>query len=100
MMLAIPVALIWWPGCRTYPPVTTRESLSLLRLLNTACNTRDSKLIARAQAQFVKLKATGRVDNKETKAFDTILDLAMSERWAEAEAEAFRMAQDQVGVGR
>ena len=35
-ILLIPLLVIWWPGCRQYPAVTSKESLGLMKLLYAA----------------------------------------------------------------
>lgn len=98
-LLAVPLVVIWWPGCRQYPPVTSRESLQLLRLLNSACNTRDSERLTRAEQQLSQLDQQGKMTPREKAGFEKIVTLARAGNWEEAEAAAFKMAQDQVGVG-
>lgn len=99
LLLAIPLAIIWWPGCRQYPPVTSRESLKLLQLLNTACNTQDTQRLAEAERRFAELERKGKLSAGEKAGYEKIVGLARSGKWAAAEAAAFKMAQDQVGVG-
>ena len=40
-VMAAACAVVWWPGCRQYPAVSSRESLQMMKLLYTACNTKD-----------------------------------------------------------
>ena len=98
-LLTVPLVIVWWPGCRQYPPVTSREALTLLRLLNTACNTRDPVRLAEAERQLADLDRQGKLSAKEKAAFEKIVARARAGEWEEAEAAAFKMAQDQVGVG-
>ena len=98
-LLAVPLVIVWWPGCRQYPPVTSREALTVLRLLNTACNTRDPQRLAEAQRRIADLDQQGKLSAKEKAAFEKIVGLAHAGKWEDAEAAAFKMAQDQVGVG-
>jgi hypothetical protein len=96
---AAAVALGLWLNRRQYPPVTSREALHALQLLNTACNTRDGKRLADAERRLADLDRQGKLSPGEKVGFEAIVGLAKAGRWAEAEAAAFRMAQDQVGVG-
>ncbi len=98
-ILAIPVFLLWWPGCRQYPPVTSREALQVVRLLNSACNTKDAKRLAAAEQRLIKLEQTGKLSANEKVGFEKIMTLAKAGNWERAEEAAFKMAQDQVGVG-
>ncbi len=99
VLLAIGVAVVWWPGCRQYPPVTSRESLTLLRLLNTACNTQDPVRLAEAERQLDDLIRREKLTPDERAAFEKIVAMAKAGDWKDAEAAAFKMAEDQVGIG-
>ncbi|MBA4062500.1 MAG: hypothetical protein C0501_02115 [Isosphaera sp.] len=98
-VLAVPLVVIWWPGCRQYPPVTSRESLSLMRLLYAACNTRDEARLGRVEARLEQLTREGKMTPEERAGFDRIVAMARSGEWERAEREAFRFAEDQVGQG-
>ncbi len=97
--LFVPLALVWWPGCRQYSPVTSRESLGLMQLLYTACNTKDPVRLAKVESGLEKLAREGKMAPEERRGFDRILAMAKANDWAAAEAAAFKFAQDQVGVG-
>lgn len=97
--VGVALAVVYWPGCRTYPPVSSRESLQLMRRLYTACNTRDAGRLAAVEAGLAKLRAAGKVNAAEQTAFDAIIAQAKAGDWAKAEAAAFKFAEDQVGVG-
>jgi hypothetical protein len=98
-LVAIPLTIIWWPGCRQYPPVRSRESLELIKLLYTACNTKDPVRLARAEQSVQKLKQDGKLSDDEDEAFTRIIRMAKAGEWAKAEKAAFRFAQDQIGAG-
>jgi hypothetical protein len=98
-VLLIPLLVIWWPGCRQYPAVSSRESLELMKLLNTACNTRDPKRLAGVEKGVEKLTREGKMPPEERAGFDRIIGMAKAGKWEEAEQAAFRFAQDQVGQG-
>lgn len=98
-LLLIPFTAMWWPGCREFPPVTSRESLKLMQLLNSACNTKDPHRLAMAERQLAELVAKSKVTEKEKAAYDKIISMANAGHWKEAEAAAFKMAVDQVGQG-
>jgi hypothetical protein len=99
-VLAVPIVIVWWPGCRQYPPVTSRESLSLMRLLNTACNTKDAVRLAKAEKQFQSLDRAGKLAPKERAAFESIISHAKAGDWESAETAAYKMAEDQIGLGK
>lgn len=97
--LAVLLAVIWWPGCRQYPPVSSKESLKLMKLLYAACNTKDSQRLSGVESQLADLERQGKVTPQEKAAYDRIVGMAKAGRWEDAEKAAFKFAQDQVGVG-
>ena len=99
LTLAIPLAIIWWPGWRQYPAVTSPESLQTMKLLYAACNTKDSARLKQVEARVEKLIREDKMSAPEHKAFAKILALANAGDWGRAEKAAFKFAQDQVGVG-
>jgi hypothetical protein len=98
-VLAIPAAVIWWPGCREYPAVTSREGMYHMQLLYTAANTRDPARLERVERGVEKLSQEGKLTPAEREAFGSIIGQARAGDWAAAEAAAFKFAQDQVGRG-
>lgn len=88
--------LIWWPGCRQYPEVTSPESLRLMKMLYAACNTRNVQRLDRTVGALDKLVREGKVTPAEKDSFSRIVETARQGRWEEAEKAAFRFAQDQV----
>ena len=90
---------LWWPGCRRYPAVTSRDSLRLLQILNTACNTRNPARLEEFQRRMKDLDNQGKLSTGELRSYERILSLARSGKWEDAESAALRMARDQVGVG-
>lgn len=98
-LLAVPLAVVWWPGCRQYPPVSSKESLKLMKLLYAACNTRDEKRLAEVERRLSELEREGKVTPQEKAGYDRIIGTARAGNWEKAEAAAFKFAQDQVGVG-
>lgn len=99
LFLLVPLVVVWWPGCRQYPPVTSREALGLMQLLYTACNTKDPVRLSRVESGLDKLAREGKLSAGEAAGFDRILGMAKSGDWTSAEAAAFKFARDQVGVG-
>lgn len=98
-VLGVLVAVIWWPGCRQYPPVTSRENLVLIKLVYTACNTRSAKRLDAARERIDKAASDGRLSPAEEAGFRKIIDTAATGNWQAAEAAAFRFANDQIGQG-
>jgi hypothetical protein len=95
-LLAVPVLVIWWPGCRQYPRATSKESIRLMKLVYTACNTKDKARLAKAEQAVEKAAREGQLSPPEQEAFRKILDQARAGDWAAAEKASFRFAQDQL----
>lgn len=98
-VLAIPFVVLWWPGCRQYPAVTSAESLYFMKLLYTACNTKDPARLAKVEQGVAAARSAGKLTPAEQEAFARIVGLAKEGRWEDAERAAFKFAQDQVGQG-
>ncbi len=96
-LLMVPLVLVWWPGCRQYPPVTTAEGLSQMKLLYAACNTKDPKRLARVEAGVAKLDAEGKLSPAERVAFARVVDQAKAGDWERAEKAAFKFARTRWG---
>ena len=97
--LLVPLAVVWWPGCRQYPAVSSRESLALMRLVYSACNTKDPARLAQAERRLAELDRQGKVTPEEKAGFDRIIGTAKAGKWEDAEKASFKFAQDQVGQG-
>ncbi len=98
-VLAVAAAVVWWPGCRKYPQVTSPEALSLARRLYTACNTRHEGRLATVEAEVDRLTQQGILTPREEEAFRFIVGLARAGQWERAERESFRLAKDQLRPG-
>lgn len=96
LVLAAACAIVWWPGCRKYPTVTTPESQQFIKLLYTACNTKNESRLAECEARLSQLDQEGKVTKPEREAFAAIIAEAKRGRWEQAAREAFRFAEDQV----
>jgi hypothetical protein len=93
------LVVVWWPGCRQYPAVTSKESLGLMKLLYAACNTKDPERLSRVEKGVEKLIGEGKMTLPEQQAFAKIIGMARRGDWQSAEKAALKFAQDQVGVG-
>jgi hypothetical protein len=100
LLLTIPLVVVWWPGCRQYPPVSSQESLGLMKLLYSACNTKDAARLAKVEQGVETAAAEGKLSDGERKAFEKVIGMAKSGDWKTAENEAFKFAQDQMGQGK
>ncbi len=97
--LLLTLIVVWWPGCRHYPIVTSSKSLELLKRLYVACNTRDAALLAKVAADIETLSGEGKLSAAEYDVFQTIIRDAQAGNWEKAERAALQFAQDQVGRG-
>lgn len=98
-LLAVALLVVWWPGCRQYPAATSKESMQLIKLVYSACNTKDPARLAKAEQGVQEAARAGKLSPPEQEAFAKILGKARAGDWEEAERAAFKFAQDQVGVG-
>jgi hypothetical protein len=102
MMLAgllLAAALVWRPGCRHYPQITSPQGMQLVKLLYTACNTRDLNRLESAEKQLAAIKLEGKISASEIVSFEAIIAQAKRGEWAQAEKASFRFIEDQVGRG-
>lgn len=98
-VLTIPLLLIWWPGCREYPPVTSPEALTLIKLLYTACNTKDEARLTEVERRVERAVSEGHMTPAEQEAFAKVIAQARGGDWDRATDAALKFAQDQVGQG-
>jgi len=98
-LLVVPLLLIWWPGCRQYPALTSKEAMQQMKLLYSACNTKDAERLGRVRQGVEKLSREGKLSPAEQEAFAVIVGMAKAGDWERAEKAAFKFAQDQVGRG-
>lgn len=98
-VLVVTILVIWRPGCRNYPPVTSPEGMQLIKLLYAACNTRELDRLERAEKEFAELVRQEKVTPREKASFESIFALARAGKWEQAEKAAFRFAEDQIGRG-
>jgi len=99
LMLAFLCAIVWWPGCRQYPVASSPESLRLMRLLYSTCNTKDPTRLNQVKRDVETLKGQGKLTLEEQATFEQIIQWAKAGDWERAEKSAFQFAQDQVGQG-
>jgi hypothetical protein len=94
-VLVAGLAVVWWPGCRKYPEVTSPRSLTLMRALYTACSSRSPERLAKVERGVAESGGETMTD-RERAAFRSIIEQARGGDWEGAERAAFRFAQDQV----
>ncbi len=94
------LTVIWWPGCRQYPPATSIEAYTLMEALYTACNTKNAASLDKIEQWVNRDLDEGKIGPAEKDAFARIIGMAKSGNWQAATKAAFRFSQDQVGQGR
>lgn len=97
--LAVPVVVVWWPGCRQYPTATSPEAMVLIKMLYTACNTRDPSRLERVERGVELAAREGKLSPAERQAFEGIIAGARRGDWESARRASLRFAEDQVGRG-
>ena len=99
-VLLIGLAAVWWPRGHQYPPATSREAYVIMDALHTACNTKNAGSLQKIEAWIARVKTEGKLSAGEDEVFARIIATARAGRWSEADGEAIRFSQDQVGRGR
>jgi len=99
-VLLVALAVVVWPRGHKYPPATSREGYILMDALHTACNTKNSASLDKIETWIARERAEGKVGVDEEGAFARIIATARAGRWSEADREAVRFSQDQVGRGQ
>lgn len=99
VLLAVPLVIIWWPGCREYPPASSPEALEVMKLVYTACNTRSEQRLTEAEKKASQLAQEGKLSAQEQALIGEWITKARAGGWDEVADAAFRYFEDQVGVG-
>jgi hypothetical protein len=77
-----PFVYRWW----NLPPAVQRENLDCIQLLRTAVSSENSQQVAGVKRLLDKRVADGMMPDVERSHFDTIIRLAQSNQWEEANA--------------
>ncbi len=78
-------AVAFISGCNTYPEVASREAISLIAALRTACNTKSPQRLDRVNQSIERAHANGTLSPHEHAAFADIVSLARNGQWQDAE---------------
>lgn len=95
-VLMVCLAVVYWPGCRQYPEATHPQTLRLIKLLYTACNTQSEPRLAEFEKELQAIRQTSALSTAEEQAFTAIIDLARQGHWTQAQDQCYKFAQDQV----
>jgi hypothetical protein len=93
---------VYWPGCRTFPPLSSDEGHRILLRLNTATSSRDPEALDRAEKSSDAAFARQAITEAEHVAFAGIIATARTGDWQAAHASVWKFLEDQVdnpGVG-
>jgi hypothetical protein len=94
--LAAVLSWLWWPGWRTYPEATSRESLTQIKALYSACSARNPEWLGRVEQAVAQAADDGHLSAGEQQAFQRILATAKAGEWSAAQAASLQFAEDQV----
>jgi hypothetical protein len=96
-IVAMICLLVLLCGCRTYAPVSSPESMQLIKRLYVACSARDTEKLSKLVQDIEDLAQQGKVTSADQQVFDSIIKMAKQGDWAGAEKAALKLADDQVG---
>ncbi|MGC4002463.1 MAG: hypothetical protein QM811_04700 [Pirellulales bacterium] len=94
-ILLVGVGAWAWMNRRIYPEVTSAESLRLIKLMYTAANTKNVKLLTNFEKELAAAVRAKHVGDDEATAFAGIAQTAREGDWKSAEQAAYRFALDQ-----
>lgn len=89
-------AMWFWLSGRTYPEVSSPESLRLIKALYTACSSQSQQRLTSVEQEVIKTHSAGKLGDGERDAFARIIQQAQIGDWSRATSESYRFAQDQV----
>lgn len=91
-----PLVYRWW----NLPPAVQRENLDCIQLLRTAVSSENAQQVAGVKRLLDKRVADGMMPEVERSHFDTILRLAQSNQWEEANEACMRFEDAQLNRRR
>jgi len=83
-------------GCTTQPRATTAESMELIKQVYTACNTKNTERLERAEVQLKTLVDQQLISEDERVEFESIIAQARAGQWEKAQKRALSYAKAQV----
>jgi hypothetical protein len=86
----------WWASGKKFPPISSEESLHLMRALYTACSSQNDQRLAVVERKVVEAADAGQMSAEERAAFEEIVSYARADDWERAAGESYRFARDQV----
>jgi hypothetical protein len=95
LALGILVAIVWWPNWRTYPVVRSAEGQKLIKMLYTACNTKNYARLDEFERRLAQASEQRQVTPSEEAAFRKVVAMARRGEWDAATQASFQFAKDQ-----
>jgi hypothetical protein len=83
-------------GCNTQPRATTAESMELIKKVYTACNTKNTERLEKAEAELKTLVDQQLISEDERVEFESIITQAREGQWEKAQNRALSFAEAQV----
>lgn len=96
LFFVAPFVYRWW----NLPPAIQRENLDCIQLLRTAVSSENPQQVAGVKRLLDKRVADGTMKIPERSHFETILRLAQSDQWEEANAACMRFEAAQLNRRR
>lgn len=83
-------------GCNPQPRATTAESMELIKQVYTACNTKNTERLEKAEARLKTLVDQQLISEDERVEFESIIAQAREGQWEKAQNRALSFAETQV----
>jgi hypothetical protein len=90
------VCLVWFWNSKSFPEVSSGESLRLIKALYTACSSKSDKRLAQVEKELTAIETQGKLTEAERDAFDLIITHARAGDWLEATSASYAFAADQI----
>ncbi len=97
--LLLALWFLWGPRWRQYPPVSSPEALTLIKLFYNASSARDPQRMVTAQQRLKSLIESGQLTPAEQTAFERVVTLIQKQEWERAQRACLQFADDQIGLG-
>lgn len=82
-------------GCTKHPQVTF-SNRTYAAALRTACSAQDRAMLEKAKEVIERDRSEGRIGEEEMNSYESIIAMANSGDWKEAEIECHRFQKDQL----
>lgn len=83
-------------GCGSHPEASSEDSMTLIKQFYTATNSRNADRLKVAKERLEELVREGKINEREKRSFNRIVELASSGDWETAQNESLDFARAQV----